>query len=94
MERKVIEIELPELEAELLQRCIFPESFDRLVEETASDIPKSVIADALKVLMHHKLLIADNSENNLTWVYDGDRMFESSFRATALGITWINSAIK
>jgi len=95
MERKKVTlIELPELEAEILQLCIFPESFESIVGEVLSENKETVIADAIKTLLHHKLLIAMNEHNSLTWIYDSDKMRESSFKATADGVEWMEANAK
>lgn len=82
-------IELPDLEMEVLRLCIFPEPFESIVAEVQSEKKASVIADAIKNLIHYKLLVAANEANSLTWVYDSDKMRESSFKATANGVEWM-----
>ena len=95
MERKKVKvIELPELESEILQLCIFPEGFETLVEECQKEKRESVIADAIKNLLHHRFLIAVNQKNTLSWVYDSDRMRESTFKATAQGVQWMEEMSK
>ncbi len=90
MERKKSkQIELPELEAEVLQLCIFPEAFETLVDECVTEKKESIIADAIKNLIHQKLMVAVNEDVSLSWVYDGDKMRESSFKATAKGVEWM-----
>ena len=90
MERKKIKIiELPVLESEILASCIFSEPFELIANECNSENNVNVIADAIKNLLHLKLLIAVNETNALTWVYDGDKMRENSFKATAQGVEWI-----
>jgi len=90
MERKKIKmIELPDLEMEVLRLCIFPETFESIVAEVQSEKKASVIADAVKNLIHYKLLVAANDSNTLSWVYDSDKMRESSFKATANGVEWM-----
>ena len=90
MERKKIKIiELPELETEVLRQCLFPESFEAICDECETEKKASVIADAIKNLLHYKLLIATNMDSSLTWVYDSDKMQESTFRATANGVEWM-----
>jgi quinolinate synthase len=90
MERKKIKmIVLPELEMEVLRLCIFSESFESIVSEVQAEKKASVIADAVKNLIHYKLLVAANEANSLTWVYDSDKMRESSFKATANGVEWM-----
>ena len=92
MERKKIKlIELPELEMEVLRLCIFPERFDSIAEEVTTEKKEGIIADAIKTLLHHKLLIAVNEENSLSWIYDSDKMRESSFKATANGVDWMEA---
>ncbi|MDG1725423.1 MAG: hypothetical protein P8I11_07015 [Bacteroidia bacterium] len=82
-------IELPDLESELLRSCLFIESFETLVNECNLETKQSVIADAIKNLIHHKLLVASNSYVSLSWIYDSDKMKESSFKATAKGVEWM-----
>ena len=82
-------IELPDLESELLRPCLFPETFETLVDECNLETKQSVIADAIKNLIHHKLLVASNSYVSLSWIYDSDKMKESSFKATAKGVEWM-----
>ncbi len=90
MERKKDkQIELPELEAEVLQLCLFPESFEIIVAECTTEKKESVIADAIKNLIHLKLLVAANEEVNLAWIYDSDKMRDSTFKATANGVQWM-----
>ena len=90
MERKKTKIiELPDLEKEILQMCIFQETFESIAEESNIEKNHNVIADAIKNLIHYKLLVPANQENSLTWVYDSDKMRESSFKATAEGIGWM-----
>ena len=94
MERKKSKlIELPELEAEILQLCIFPEAFESIVGEVLTETKESVIADAVKNLLHYKLLVAANKQNTLSWIYDGDKMRESSFKATADGVEWMEKNV-
>ncbi|MEY2925141.1 MAG: hypothetical protein RLZZ337_1691 [Bacteroidota bacterium] len=94
MERKSTEIELPELEAELLQLCVFSESFETLVSECTTEKKVSVIADAVKNLLHYKLLVATNLDQPLAWVYDSDKMRDSTFKATAKGVEWMEEQLK
>lgn len=93
MERKKIELDdLPELETEILKLCLFTESFEKICEECQWTQDEHIIADAIKNLIHKKLLLAENQSNSqLAWVYDSDRMRESHFRATASGISLMTS---
>ena len=94
MERKKSKlIELPELEAEILQLCIFPEAFESIVGEVLTETKESVIADAVKNLLHYKLLVAANKQNTMSWIYDGDKMRDSSFKATADGVEWMEKNV-
>jgi hypothetical protein len=52
-----------------------------------------VIADAVKNLLHYKLLVAANKQNTMSWIYDGDKMRESSFKATADGVEWMEKNV-
>ncbi len=90
MERKNTKIiELPELETEILRLCIFQESFDSICEECKTEKKASIVADAIKNLIHFKLLVASNQSNSLSWIYDSDKMSESSFKATVQGVEWM-----
>ena len=82
-------IELPDLESELLRSCLFPETCETRVDECNLETKQSVIADAIKNLIQHKLLVASNSYVSLSWIYDSDKMKESSFKATAKGLEWM-----
>ena len=84
-------IELPELEQEILGFCLFRESFSQICEECQWTKDPHVVADAIKNLIHHKLLRAENGDMDLKWMYDGDRMHQSHFRATAKGIDLLAS---
>ena len=87
MEAKKTEIELPNLERSILDRCLFPESFHVLCEESRDLANEPVVADAIKNLLHLKLLTAINSnEQPLRWMYDVDRMGDCRFVATAKGL--------
>jgi hypothetical protein len=88
VERQKTEIELPPLEQEVLRLCLFEEAFEQIAEE-CQETNTNVVADAIKNLLHHKLLVATNRQNSLNWMYDGDKMRESTFKATAVGITWM-----
>ena len=91
MERKKFAlIELPELEKEIINLCVFTESFHNICDECKWTSNQKIIADAIKNLLHHKLLIAVNIERgNFSWMYDGDKMKESSFRLTAKGMDYL-----
>lgn len=79
-------IELPDLELEVLNLCLYPESFQVICEECNLSSDPNVIADAIKNLLHYKLLSPINEDNGMTnWMYDSDRMRDSQFRATAAG---------
>lgn len=82
-------IELPDLETEILRACLFPETFNTLVDECKLENKQSVIADAIKNLIHYKLLVASNADVSLSWIYDSDKMKDSSFKATAKGVEWM-----
>ena len=92
MERKNSKVtELPDLEKEVLSLCIFEESFESIASECEQEKNLNVIADAIKNLIHLKLLIPTNRINSLSWVYDSDKMQQSSFKATAIGVEWIEN---
>jgi hypothetical protein len=61
------------------------------VDEVLTEKKESVIRDAVKNLLHYKLLIAANEQNSMPWLYDSDKMRESSFKATADGVSWMEN---
>jgi hypothetical protein len=89
MEREKMEIELPELEQMVLDKCLFSERFDTIVEEVPKEYPENVIGDAIKNLIHLKFLVPDNAQFTHSWIYDSDKMKNGTFKATALGINWL-----
>ncbi|MBR9860664.1 hypothetical protein GYB22_07925 [bacterium] len=91
MERTKIELEdLPELEKEVLGLCVFTESFEKICEECQWTKDEHIVADAIKNLIHKKLLQAQNASiSSLSWVYDSDKMKESHFKATSKGLDLI-----
>ena len=92
MERTKIALDdLPDLEKEILNLCIYMESFSKICEECSWTKDENVIADAIKTLIHQKLLKTVNQGNSLSWIYDSDRMRESQFILTAQGIELISS---
>ncbi len=84
-------IELPQLEMEILGYCLFKESFGQICEECQWTKNVNIIGDAIKNLIHLKLLIADNQDRDLKWMYDGDKMSQSYFRATTKGIDLLST---
>lgn len=86
----MVVIELPELELEVLNLCLFEERFDVICSECNASKNPNIIADAIKNLLHYKLLVAVNNEHGkLNWMYDVDRMRASSFRVTAKGTDYL-----
>lgn len=73
MERKKVKIELPILEVEVLNLCLFPETFESILSECTVEKKSSIVADAIKNLLHLKLLVPTTDLNSLSWVYDSDR---------------------
>jgi hypothetical protein len=37
--------------------------------------------------------VAANEQNSRSWIYDGDKMRESSFKATADGVEWMEKNV-
>jgi hypothetical protein len=62
------------------------ESFSRICEECTWTHDRNIIADAIKNLIHYKLIKPVNDQNSLNWIYDSDRMAESRFIATGQGL--------
>lgn len=69
--------------------CLFEESYSSIKEESELSNSEHIISDAIKNLSHYKMLVPVNISNTLSWVYDSDKMRESTFKATALGILWV-----
>ena len=87
MEGKKTQIELPEIEREVLNLCLFPEHFDTICEECQNTKNSKVVADAIKNLLDYKFLIAINSHSDhMKWMYDVDSMKDSQFVATSKGL--------
>ena len=83
-------IELPDLELEVLKLCLYQESFNTICEECKLTDDPNIVGDAIKNLIHHKLLKAENTNlKTMSWIYDGDKMSESHFRATAKGVDYM-----
>ncbi|MFY0644429.1 MAG: hypothetical protein JXR19_08165 [Bacteroidia bacterium] len=91
MEReKTKMIEIPDLELEILKLCLYEESFNTICEECQITDDLNIIGDAIKNLIHLKLLKPENTEmRSMSWIYDGDKMNESCFRATAKGVDYM-----
>jgi hypothetical protein len=91
MEGKKAKVELPALEKEILEMCLFVESFSSIADECEFTKDPNIVADGIKNLIHMKFLVPQNDDNSLTWIYDGDKMKDSYFKATALGVEWMEA---
>ncbi|MFN1834293.1 hypothetical protein AB2B38_003435 [Balneola sp. MJW-20] len=83
-------IKLTPSQIKILERLIFPETFDVIQEET--DLQYGEIRDDLINLMNYRLIdVVDRSkpEPATTNFYDADNLKESSFQLTKLGIKHI-----
>jgi len=82
-------MELDVLESEVLEKLIFEETFDNILTECKSLAVPGVVADVLKYLIQHKLVVAKFPHQNRSkagFMYDTDHMRDYSYQATAKGI--------
>lgn len=85
--------ELEKVEQEVLGLLLFPESFATIVSECESASSEHVVADAIKNLIHKKLIVSGfmnkNGEFKASFFYDSDAMKRSAFKATSKGLSLI-----
>jgi len=85
--------ELDPIALGVLEKLIFEEAFDHILQECKDLANSNVIADVLKYLIQHKLVIAklplENRRSKAGFMYDTDRMGDYKYQATAKGIKYI-----
>lgn len=87
-------MELEPLEKEIISKLIFDEHFENIIADCKSLAIPTVIADILKYLIHHKLVVAKyhvepvqgRSKSKSGFMYDSDRMKDYTYRITSKGI--------
>ncbi len=76
-----------------MERLIFPESFDVIMEETNMQFGE--LRDDLMNLVNHRFVEVvnfDNDKDSKMAFYDSDNIKDFSFRATKTGLKSLNKA--
>jgi hypothetical protein len=84
---------LTKSERTVIERLIFPESFDVIMEET--DMQYGELRDDLMNLVNYRLVEVVNNdeyEDSKMSFYDSDNIKEFSFRATKSGLKILNQS--
>lgn len=88
IQAKMIELDL--VEKGVLEKLIFEETFENIIQESKDLALPNVIADVLKYLIQHKLVVAkyptETKKSKAGFMYDSDRMKDYTYQATAKGI--------
>lgn len=83
-------MDLDNVEKGVLEKLIFEETFENILEECRELALPNVISDVLKYLIQHKLVVAKvplgNKKSKPGFMYDSDRMSDYTYQATAKGI--------
>lgn len=85
-------MEIDKTEKEVLQKMIFAESYDNILNDCKETAPANVITDILKYLLHHKLIVAIPIEKGgkSGYLFDSDNMHDYQYRITSRGIKMLN----
>ncbi|NUM32262.1 MAG: hypothetical protein HUU47_08060 [Bacteroidetes bacterium] len=85
-------MEIDETEKAILQKLIFAESYENILNDCKELAPVNVISDILKFLLHHKLIVAITLENEgkTGFFFDSDNMTGYQYRITAKGLKQLN----
>ncbi|MBO6573586.1 MAG: hypothetical protein ABJ387_08115 [Balneola sp.] len=84
---------LTKSEKTVMERLIFPESFDVIMEETNMQFGE--LRDDLMNLVNHRFVEVvnfDNDKDSKMAFYDSDNIKDFSFRATKTGLKSLNKA--
>lgn len=84
---------LTKSEKTVIERLIFPESFDVIMEETNMQFGE--LRDDLMNLVNHRFVEVvnfDNDKDSKMAFYDSDNIKDFSFRATKTGLKSLNKA--
>lgn len=91
-------MDLDEVEMNVLGLLLFPERFSKIVEESQAIATEHVVADALKNLIHKKLIVAgymsDENVFSTSVFYDSDKMKQSAFKASRKGLDALDNQSK
>ncbi len=83
-------MDLDLVEKGVLEKLIFEETFENIIQECRDLALPNVIVDVLKYLIQHKLVVAKyplaNKKSKAGFMYDSDRMKDYTYQATAKGI--------
>ncbi|MFM9943979.1 MAG: hypothetical protein ACKVQB_01970 [Bacteroidia bacterium] len=89
-------MDLDAVEKGVLEKLIFEETFDNIIQECRDLALPNVTADVLKYLIQHKLVVAKvpadlapgetKGKSKAGFMYDTDRMKDYTYQATAKGI--------
>jgi len=87
-------MDLDAVEKGVLEKLIFEETFENIIQECQYLALPNVIADVLKFLIQHKLVVAkyptETKKTKAGFMYDSDRMKDYTYQATAKGIRNLN----
>lgn len=87
-------MDLDNVEKGVLEKLIFEERFENIIQECKELALPNVIADVLKYLIQHKLVVAkyptETKKSKAGFMYDSDRMKDYTYQATAKGIKCLN----
>lgn len=86
-------MDLDKVEIGVLEKLIFEETFENMLQECRDLALPNVIADVLKYLIQHKLVVAKvpsaTKKSKPGFMYDSDRMNDYTYQATAKGIKYL-----
>ena len=86
-------MEIDNIEKSILQKMIFSESFENLLNDCSKIAPANVVKDILKMLLHHKLVVATpiGKVQKSGFMFDSDNMQCYTYRITAKGLKKLES---
>ncbi len=83
-------MDLDRVEKGVLEKLIFEETFENILQECKDLALPNVITDVLKYLIQHKLVVAkyptETKKSKPGFMYDSDRMKDYTYQATTKGI--------
>jgi hypothetical protein len=86
-------MDLDSIEKGVLEKLIFEENYENIIQECRDLALPNVITDVLKYLIQHKLVVAKvpskAKRSKPGFMYDSDRMSDYTYQATAKGIKYI-----
>jgi len=76
----------------VLEKLLFEETFDHILEECKEIAAPNVIADVLKYLIQHRLVVAkwplSNKKSKSGFMYDTDRMNDYVYQVSTKGLDY------